>query len=154
MIEHWIDALCGVWAGIDAPGFGEVKSPTLIKRAEFPAAISPKDDFPIALSIPGNVEVEYSMGGPLEGFYTGVTEFHITPDLSKAHLPALLPWYGKIWAAAAANMTLGGLVHSFMISRITGPLALKYGDETEHWGFTVDWIVKDTNNTATVIPGA
>jgi hypothetical protein len=153
MIEHWIDKLCDVWAGIDAPGFEKVKAPYMIKRAEFPAAINPTDDFPIALTIPATVDLEYSSGGPLEGFYTGVTEFHLTPDLSKAHVPSLLPWYGKIWVAAAANMKLGGLVHSFMIGKITGPIALQYGSEAEHWGFTVDWIVKDTSNS-TVVPTA
>lgn len=155
MIIDWVDAMCDVWAGIDAPGFGRVKAPYLVKRAEFPASISPKDDFPIALTIPASVDLMYSTGGPLEGFYTGVTEFHLTPDLSKAHLPSLLMWYGKIWRAAAANMKLGGLVHSFMLTEnnsIVGPLALKYGDEAEHWGFLVNWIVKETNNT-TVVPG-
>jgi hypothetical protein len=156
MIQNWIDAVCDVWTAIDAPGFGRVKSPYLVKKAEFPASISPKDDFPIALTIPGTLGVQYSAGGPKEGFYTGVTEFHLTPDLSKTHLPALLPWYGKIWIAAAANMKLGGLVHSFMLNQndrsIVGPIALAYGDEAEHWGFMVYWNVKEVNNS-TVIAG-
>ena len=156
MIESWIDAICDVWSSVDAPGFGRVRAPYLIKKKEFPAAINPKDDFPIALTIPGKVGLQYSAGGPKEGFYSGVTEFHLTPDLSKAHLPSLLPWYGKIWIAAAANMKLGGLVHSFMIDQnedsIIGPIALKYGDEAEHWGFLVNWTVKETNNS-TVMAG-
>jgi len=154
MIENWIDAVCDVWAGIDTP-LGKVRAPYLVRKAEFPSAISPKDDFPLALTIPGSVDLVYSAGGPIEGFYTGVTEFHLTPDLNKAHLPALLPWYGKIWSAAAKSMKLGGLVHSFMLvdsSSIVGPLALQYGDESQHWGFTVNWIVKDTTNTG-IVPG-
>lgn len=150
MIQDWIDAISDVWATIDAPGFRKVKAPYLVRKAEFPSAISPKDDFPIALTIPGDAGLQYSAGGPNEGYYNGVTEFHLTPDLSKAHLPALLPWYGKIWIAAAANMKLGGLVHSFMIVQnersIVGPLALKYGDEQEHWGFLVNWTVKEASN--------
>lgn len=152
MIETWIDKLCEVWGGISATGFRTVKSPYLIKKAKFPSAISPDDDFPIALTIPADMTVEYSTGGPIEGHYTGVTEFHITPDLNKANLPSLLPWFGKIWSAAADNMKLSGTVHSFMITKITGPVALKYGDETPHWGFTVDWTVKDASN-ATITPG-
>ena len=146
MIETWIDALCDVWAGITTP-LGTVKAPYVIKRAEFPSAISPKDDFPLALSIPASVELMYSAGGPNEAFYTGVTEFHITPDLSKGHMPSLMVWYGKIWAAAAANMKLNGKVFDFRVSRIQGPVELTYGDESPHWGFIVDWVVKDTNNS-------
>lgn len=152
MIENWIDALCDVWAGIDAPGFGAVKSPYIVKRAEFPAAISPKDDFPIALTIPAGVTVEYSAGGVIEGHYKGVTEFHVTPDLSKAHLPALVGWYERIWKAAAANLKLGGRVDVFIIGEIVGPVAIQFGDEAEHWGFTVEWAVKDVNNS-TIVPG-
>jgi len=155
MIEIWIDALCDVWATIDTPGFGKVKAPYLIKRTEFPSAISAKDDFPIALTIPAKADLQASAGGPNEGFYSGVTEFHLTPDLSKAHLPSLLPWYGKIWIAAAANMKLGGLVHNFMLNEndsIVGPVGLKYGDEQEHWGFLVNWTVKEASNP-TVVAG-
>jgi hypothetical protein len=50
---------------------------------------------------------------------------------------------------------LGGLVHTFILeptNSITGPVALQYGDETPHWGFLVNWMVKDTSNAA-VVPG-
>lgn len=152
MIETWIDALCDVWSGITAPGFKSVKAPYLVKKAEFPSAITPDDDFPLALTIPAQMDPTYSAGGPKEGMYTGVTEFHITPSLDKAHLPSLIPWYGKIWKAAAASMKLGGLVHNFSITSVRGPLALQYGDETPHWGFIVDWTVKDTSNS-TIVAG-
>lgn len=155
MIQDWIDAISDVWMTIDTPGFGQVRAPYLVKKAEFPSAINSKDDFPIALTIPGRAGLQYSVGAPIEGFYSGVTEFHLTPDLNKAHVPSLLPWYGKIWIAAAANMRLGGLVHSFMLAEddsIIGPIALQYGNEAEHWGLLVNWIVKETNNP-TVLPG-
>ena len=151
MIETWIDAMCAVWAGITTP-LGTVKAPYLIKRAEFPSSINPSDDFPLALTIPADLEPVYSVGGPNEGFYTGVTEFHITPDLNKGHLPSLIPWFGKIWAAAAANMKLGGTCFDFRVTRIQGPIELQYGNEASHWGFIVNWEVKDTSNSS-VSPG-
>lgn len=145
MIEDWIDTLCEVWLSVDAPGFRTMKSPYLIKEKKFPSAISPKDDFPIALTIPAMLDPSYSVGLS-EGFYTGVTQFHITPDLSMGHIPAMLPYYGKILRAAAANLKLSGLVHSFVINSgtgIVGPIAMQFGDEAEHWGFMVNWTVKE-----------
>lgn len=154
MIENWIDALCDVWATVEAPGFRRMKSPYLIKDQKFPAAISPKDDFPIALTIPAYNDLEYSAGGPKLGFFTGVTQFHLTPDLSMAHIPSMLPYYNRIWVAAAANLKLGGLVEHFIITKpnsITGPIALQWGDEAEHWGFLVNWEVKDKSNPSVVV---
>ena len=47
--------------------------------------------------------------------------------------------------AFAANITLDGKVEYCIIpdepDAVSGPLALQYGDETPHWGFTVRWIV-------------
>jgi len=154
MIETWIDALCDVWAMVAVDGFRTMKSPYLIKESKFPAAISPADDFPIAITIPANVDLEYSVGGPKIAHFTGVTQFHLTPDLSMAHIPTLLPYYNRIWVAAAANLKLGGLVEYFIIPKpnsITGPIALKWGDEAEHWGFLVNWEVKDKSNTTVVV---
>jgi hypothetical protein len=152
MIETWIDAMQDVWAGISGTGFSLVRAPYLYKRAEFPIAIDPKTLAvePLALTIPGEVEFKVSAGGPNEGFYQGVTEFHIAPSNDKSLLPSLLPWYGKIITAAAGNNKLGGLVHSFALQsrsdQITGPIELTYGDEAPHWGFLAYWEVKENLN--------
>lgn len=143
MIESWIDTLCDVWRTVEAPGFRTMKSPYLIKEKKFPSAISPKDDFPIALTIPASVDPMYSVGGPREAFYSGVTQFHITPDLDMGNIPAMLPYYGHILRVAAGNLLLGGLVEDLTITGIVGPIAMQFGDEAEHWGFMVNWTVKE-----------
>jgi hypothetical protein len=154
MIEDWIDSMIEVWRTVDCPGFRTVNAPYLIKEKKFPSAIVPANDFPISITIPGVLDPQYSEGGPKIGFVTGVTQFHVTPDKSMGHMPALIPWYGSIWRAAALHMTLGGLVEYFVINKdngIIGPLSLQYGDESAHWGFLVNWTVKEKNNSAVVV---
>lgn len=151
MIESWIDNLCKVWE-IDT-GLGAVRSYRLIERNDFPSAINPQDlaQSPIALSIPATVQPYYAMGRKNLTWY-GVTEFHVSPDLDRGRLPELLPWYGRILRAAAANVQLSGTVANFVIldrpDAIEGPVALKYGDETPHWGFLVRWMVEETPSNA------
>lgn len=146
MIETWIDELAKVWEISDRK-FGTVHSYQLIKKAEFPSAINPQDlgTSPVALSIPSGMTAEYSAGGPQIGYWTGVTEFHVSPDLDYGRLPQLLPWYGVILKAAAGHAKLNNTVELFLIDApgIVGPLGLQYGDETPHWGFNVHWKVKE-----------
>lgn len=148
MIEDWIDTLVEVWK-IDAPGFRTCKSPYLIREKKFPATISPKDDFPIALTIPASLRPKYSQGNKHMTWY-GVTEFHITADLSKDHLPSLLLFPGRILRAAAQHVMLGGLVGNFVIvdqvDGIAGPVQMQWGDEAPHWGFVVKWMVEESLN--------
>ena len=149
----WIDALVDVWRTVECPGFQNMRAPYLMKEAQFPESINPSDDFPIAITIPDVTSPEYSLGGVKEAIITGVTEFHITPDLSKARMPALLLWPGAIWKAAGANLSLGGLVSHFIIAKergIVGPIGLQYGSEAEHWGFIVNWEVKPKNLEASL----
>ena len=154
MIEHWIDAVQDVWATIQGDGFKYVRAPYMFTRADFPTAIDPSDllSSPMALSITGEIQFKYSAGGPNEGFYQGITQFHVSPDLNMGHVPKLLKWPGLIAAKAAGNMKLGGLVHNFVLQnrpdQITGPVELQFGDETPHWGFIVYWEVKENLNTA------
>ena len=154
MIESWIDNLCEVWE--ISTGLGMVRSPKLIKRAEFPSSIDPADLAvnPVALTISASLQPKYSMGNKHLTWY-GVTEFHVSPDLDRGRLPELLPWYGRILRAAAAHVTLGGTVVNFVIvdrsDGIQGPLALQYGNEAEHWGFMVNWMV-DENPTSAELP--
>lgn len=144
MIENWIDALSKVWATITDQRFGTVRSYLLIERAEFPASIDPLqlDTHPVALTIPLEMTPLISTGVK-EAFYKGTTQFHVCPDNSMARVPELMPWFGKIVKAASASMKLGGLVHNFQIETIEGPLELQYGNEAIHWGFVVNWIVKE-----------
>jgi hypothetical protein len=146
MIESWIDELAKVWEISDGH-FGTVHSYRLIEKAEFPESIDPVDldKNPIALTIPATLDPEYSAGGPQIGFYTGVTEFHVSPDLNYGRLPQMLLWYGVITKAAASHAKLNGTVEIFLIETpgIVGPVALQYGSEAWHWGFTVHWRVKE-----------
>lgn len=146
MIEHWIDPLAEVWE-FAGPGFDAVKSYRLIERAEFPSAINPVDlaQHPIALTIPASIQPMYSKGHKHLTWY-GATEFHVAPDLNKGRLPSLLPWYGLILRAAASNVQLSDQASFVIIDRpdgIVGPIELKYGDESPHWGFIVQWMVNE-----------
>lgn len=152
MIEDWIDNLCAVWA-FDL-GFKTVKSYNLMKITEFPDSIDPQEiaQTPIALTIPSSVQPVYSKGWKQMVWY-GVTEFHVAPDVSKARLPELIPWYGRILRAAALKVQLSGTtaeIASFLIvdrqDGIEGPMALQYGSEAEHWGFIVNWMVEESLN--------
>lgn len=152
MITDWIDAMQDVWAGISAPGFDQVVAPYMIKRAEYPATIDPAklERSPIALTLWSDVHFVYSAGGPLIGFYTGITEFHVAPNTDRALIPSLMVWPKLIVTAAAANMQLGGRVSHFVLQarddQIVGPGVLQYGNEAEHWGFLVHWEVKEILN--------
>ncbi|RPH74773.1 hypothetical protein EHM76_02950 [bacterium] len=125
-----------------------VRSYKLIEKAEFPSAINPVDldTHPIALTIPAAVQPMYAMGRKHLTWF-GVTEFHVAPDLDRGRMPSLVHWFSLILRAAAANVQLGGIVENFVIvdrpDGIEGPLALKYGDEAAHWGFTVKWMVEE-----------
>lgn len=146
MIENWIDELAKIWEISDGK-FGTVRSYRLIEKAEFPSSIDPKelDQAPIALTIPGTMAPEYSLGGPKFAMWSGVTEFHVSSDLDYGRLPTLLPWYGMILKAAASHAKLNNTVELFLIDTqgIVGPVGLKYGNEAQHWGFNVYWRVKE-----------
>lgn len=143
----WLDELAKIWEFSDG-SFNTVKSYRLLEKAEFPSAINPTDldRSPIALSMPSAMKPEYSAGGPAIAYWTGETEFHVAPDLDRGRLPALMLWYGMILNAAASHMKLNGTVELFLLAdsetAIEGPLALQYGSEASHWGFTVQWQVK------------
>lgn len=159
MIEDWVDTLVEVWR-IDIGDFKQVKSPYIFKAREFPVAISPSDDFPIALTFLANTRPVYSQGNKNITWY-GQTEFHITPDLKKSHNPELMLWPARILKAAAAKVQLSGSganISNFVImdqfDGIEGPVGLKYGDEAEHWGFIVNWMVEESlNGTALPVSG-
>jgi len=147
MVENWIDALTKVWE-FDTGRNRKVFSYRLNEKAEFPEKIN-LSNFPMALTMPPALDdAEYSAGGPQFGIYKGVTEFHISQNCSKGELPYVATYIGRIWRAVALNSRLGGLVAYFYLNTdespvISQPLGLKYGDEPEHWGVLVNWIVKE-----------
>lgn len=158
MIEDWIDRIQDVWGGISGNGFNSVRAPYLIKKAEYPSSIDPAKlaAEPIALTMISDTKFEYSSGGPNIGFYRGITEFHVAPSLDRTLLPSLLQWPRLIVVKAAANLKLGlSTIDHFILQeredQISGPLALQYGDESEHWGFIVYWEVKENVNAAVTV---
>jgi hypothetical protein len=145
MIENWVDTLCKVWEIDDGRG-GTVWSPRIFGKDEFPEAIDAAR--PTALTFLTNTATSYSAGGPCINLYTGYTEFHLAPNLSRSSIPAVLKFIKKIEVAAAGNARLGGIVEHFLLTSegqpsIQGPVVLQYGEEAEHLGLVVHWEVKE-----------
>lgn len=143
MIEDWIDRLAEVWQ-IDTGQNKTVKSLKLYEKAEMPEKISPVD-FPLAM--PREVQlndIDYAVAGAV-AMWEGMTEFHLAPNCARSHLPYVLAFEKKILVAAAAHLKLFSLVKEFKLSGARGPAiqftSLQYGDEAEHWGLLVRWVV-------------
>lgn len=152
MIENWIDELADVWNGIDLGGFGNVYSPYMIRDAKYPSSIDPADlaNQVIALNIPQSFNPgSYGVGSPKRAFYRGVTQFHLAPNADMGHLHRILPWYGRILAAAVkpASMRLNNKVELFKIPDETDAITLgnniSFGNESPHWVMVVRWEVKE-----------
>lgn len=148
MIETWIDEVAKVFEISDSR-FGTVRSYRMIEKAEMPLAINPNElnTSPVALTITGSVRFEYSMGGPCIAYWSGSTEIHVAPSIDHGLLPSLLPWYGTLINAVTSHMKLNNTVELFMLAdrddAIEGPIPLQYGEEAWHWGFVVNWQVKE-----------
>lgn len=152
-LEIWIDTLCALWEISDLKN-GTVRSFRFFNRAEFPEALSP-EMIPCAITYPIRTiphvgkSVSYSMT-------YGVTEFHLTASLNKTNLPYCAKFLLPIMQAAAGSITLNGLVASFLIDDgesggIIGPVKMQYGGEDEHYGFIVNWKVKENLATAITV---
>jgi len=149
MIDDWIDTLTRVWEVDDGRG-GTVQAYRLFERDEFPEEVPL--DRPTALTFVDNVEVEYSLGGPALAFWTGTTEFNLTPDLNKQRIPYVLRFIERIIRAAAANLTLGGRVNFFIINTTISLEPLQYGNQAPHLGLVVAWRVKEHIDELVVTP--
>ncbi len=139
--EEWIDDVARLWAFEGHSGL-MVKS---YLQDEFPESIN---YFPCAISYIAGLDPSYSIAGPLDDLYWGVTEFHLFPSASKAFMPEVNRYYAKIRNAAASRMTLGGKVARFELRRTSGPpisraFELTYGIENPHLGLLVMWEVKE-----------
>jgi hypothetical protein len=146
-IETWIDALNAVWAF--EYGRGQiVRTPKCSTQNEFPESLPDlSDKGPIALSWPINVQAKYGDTNSSQStilFWTGETELHLTPDVKKTNLAFILPFFGRILAAAKANSTLGGLVTSFHLDETNAMELdiLQYGSEAPHHAIVIRWTVK------------
>ena len=148
MIESWIDALTRVWEIEDGRG-GTVKSYRLFEAEELPEALS---IYPCAISYP--TQMDMHSGSAAYNLWQGVTEFHISPTVEKTAIADVLRYFARIRSAAAANVTLGGLVSYFVLdesSSIQGPVHLEYGEQSPGMGLIVHWTVKE--NEPVVIGG-
>ncbi len=147
MIELWIDALTKIWQIDDGRG-SLVKSYRLFEKNEIPDSL---DTFPCAITYLVEVESNYS-GGASFDLITGVTEFHLAAGVAKSNMAYVMRFVDRIKTAAAANVTLGGLVSYFTLTpnqpNILGPLELYYGDNAPNMGLTAHWTVKTNDNVA------
>jgi hypothetical protein len=143
MVENWIDTLTKVWEISDGSENGRVKSFRIYERAEFPETLNL--DVPTALTFVDGIDADYSVGGPGIIMWHGSTSFHVTPDLDRSRLPDVILYFGRILAAAAANMKLSGKVDYFSLegSSSISLAAMQYGNEARHLGLEVKWMVKE-----------
>ena len=145
-IEKWIDALNNVWAF--EYGRGQVvRTPSCISKNEFPEALTDLADGPVALSWPLTVGATYGAASssiPTILIWHGETELHLTPDVKKSNLSFILPFFGRILAAAKANLTLGGLVEHFLLEEENAMALdiLQFGNEAPHHAIVIHWTVK------------
>jgi len=142
-VEDWIDAVADVFALV-GPGGKKIKAFHVYDKAEFPDAIN---SFPCALTFTEGYKPNFSFGGPLIDFWTGVTELHLYDDTSRSHYPELMLMFARIRNAMAANMSLHNKVSHFLPRSdiafpVRGPVKLQYGSEEPHLGIVVQWEVK------------
>jgi len=142
-VTDWIDKIAQVFEVANGKG-GTVLSYRMYDRNNIPEALT---SYPCAISYVTEARHQYSLGGPCLDFYNGVTEFHLTPNASKANLPYIMPYFARIRDAAAGNITLSGTVAHFLLrldeASVTGPVTLQYGQEEPHHGLVVRWEVKE-----------
>jgi hypothetical protein len=143
MIENWIDVIARIFEIPDGKG-GLVKSYHSFDKTDLPEAL---DYYPCALGYVTNCKAVISDNLSLL-FWTGVTEFHLTPNTQKSNIPYILPFFGRILRATAGAMQLGGLagIKHFILLPEDNSMQftrLKYGDEVEHYGIMARWEVKE-----------
>jgi hypothetical protein len=143
MIENWIDKIARVFEIDDGKG-GTVLSYHSFDKTDLPESL---EHYPCALGYVTGCRPEYSETISLL-YWQGLTEFHLVPNVAKSNMPYIVPFFGRIIRAAAANITLGSTPGVFRFSIPAEDNAiqfsrLKYGNEEEHFGIAVRWIVKE-----------
>lgn len=143
-VEIWLDALNAVF-GVDTGRGSKVATPKVTVSNAYPESLP---SLPVALSWPVSLEPTYGApdsSAPTILIWQGETEMHLTPDVKKSNLPYVYRFFGRILAAAKANITLGGLVEYFIIPKGANsmePAILQYGGEAPHIGIIIRWTVK------------
>lgn len=137
-VEFWGPALTAAWSKIKDPTGKPIK---VYGFNEIPSAIK---TVPCAFSfIDSPLDADYSLGGMNQMHWKGLTEFHLTQDLSRTNLNAIWPYFRKIVEAAAASCTLSGKVEIFQLRSASSIVldAVNFGAETEHWALLAYWEV-------------
>lgn len=140
-VESWFDVLCQVWGTI-VVNKKPVKSYLM---REIPESVK---QFPCAITFLNPVKPSYSLGGGAVVVYEGTTEFHLTGNLLRSQMGFVMQFPDKIIAAAAKNLTLGGRVTDFRITRNASLEIneLTWGSETPHFGISVPWTVEENQS--------
>ncbi|KAF0109464.1 MAG: hypothetical protein FD147_2239 [Chloroflexi bacterium] len=140
-VASWFNILCRIWGTIAVQG-KTVKSYLL---EEIPESVNV---FPSAISFLESVDANYSLGGPSTGVYQGKTEFHLTGSLVRSQMGFVMQFPDKVIAAAATKLTLDGKVVNFRIVNPGSikPVQLTWGNEQEHFGLIVPWIVQENQS--------
>lgn len=134
-IEYWFDDIVKIWGTVEVDKM-RVKSFMLNK---IPEAVTKA---PCAITFVRDGDNPNSLAGSAEGFYQGVTEFHLTLDLMRSKMPFCMKFPDKIVAAAASHLTLNGKVVSFKIGKWE-IVELTWGGEPDHFGIKVPWTVQE-----------
>jgi hypothetical protein len=141
----WLDALTSIWDGMNAGGGKQVKSFLVVRKNELPPAIT-VDMAPCAVSYTTSLHAQYSLGGPTKFYWEGETDFHLTPGVQVSNYALMLPMFGRIFAAAAANLQLGGKVKQFLIPDEKDAVQLfvfmNAENKPDHQGIVVRWTVE------------
>jgi hypothetical protein len=157
IVPTWLDAIADVWGTVSDGKGGYVRSFHVVDRAEIPEALPDLGKFCYAISYITDMDPVYSVGYSEITWY-GETQFYLAPNVSKSNIPYIMPFYGRILAAAAAAVKLGSYsqVKTFVIPHEKGSMMfarLVYGDEVEKHGILVKWqVVENVSAVLTVSP--
>lgn len=142
-VKYWFNDICRLWGTIKDDKGRKVESYLLEKVPDSVTKV------PCAISyLMGDIDVNESLGGPSMVTYHGKTDFHLTLSLVRSGLPYVMSFTDKIIQAAASALTLNGKVVSFRLDQ-PGSIRLvllTWGDEIEHYGIEVPWVVQENQS--------
>lgn len=146
-VETWMDTLCKVWGTVSDGDGGTVRSFLVFERNELPGSFVTAVEGACAASYVDSLQLEYSAGGPTLFFWSGLTEFHLTPDVKPANASAVMLYFARIVAAAMQNVKLSNTVEHFFILNTENALQMvtfnhPVTGQPDHQGILVRWQVK------------
>jgi hypothetical protein len=142
-VENWVDEICNLAGEVSDGIRPPVKSYSVYSGKTTPESIN---TFPAAITYVENLVSNYSLGGPLLDFWSGVTEFHLFPNKALSNYPAAIRYFALIRNAFAAHMQLNNKVAFCQLKQDETGLALAVfspGTDSEHLGIIARWIVKE-----------